>query len=98
MRKAWDRLDELQKAAIAEVVHSAGTEFDAERFSAKYGRLPDFGTVNKWSRDGRPTPLRFFFFGRESGGGFMPADLLWRRPLRDPPGGGLEIRVLSLAS
>lgn len=76
LQTLWQSLDEIQKAVVAEVVHSNGTAFPAQRFHAKYGRAPDFGTVRKYSRDGRPTPLRFFFFGGgERGGGLMPDDL-----------------------
>lgn len=77
LRKVWESLDEIQKAAVAEVVHSPGTEYLSERFLAKYGRRPDFGTISKWSRDGHPTPLRFFFFFGRCGG-FMPEDLKQR--------------------
>jgi hypothetical protein len=75
LRIVWQSLDDLQKAAVAEVVHSHGTVFSAERFHAKYGRLPDFGTVSRYARDGHATPLRFFFYGSERGGGVMPDDL-----------------------
>jgi hypothetical protein len=44
LRTVWQGLDDLARAAIAEVVHSPGTIFAAERFRAKYGRLPDFGS------------------------------------------------------
>ena len=94
LRKAWERLDELQKAAVAEVVHSAGTHFVSERFLARHGRLPGFGTVSKWSRNGHPTPLRFFFYGSESGGGFMPVDLKQRLKAFVPP--PAEVQVESL--
>jgi hypothetical protein len=54
LRAVWQGLDDLQKAAVAEVVHSPSTAFPAERFRAKYGRLPDFGTVSRGSRDSFP--------------------------------------------
>ena len=41
LRAVWQGLDDLQKAAVAEVVHSSDTTFPAARFRAKYGRLPD---------------------------------------------------------
>jgi hypothetical protein len=44
LRRLWSRLDELQRAAVAETVHSPGGRFDAQRFKAKYGRSPDWGT------------------------------------------------------
>jgi hypothetical protein len=62
LRAVWQGLDDLQKAAVAEVVHSPGTAFPAERFRAKYGRLPEFGTVSGGSRDRLPSALRFFFW------------------------------------
>ena len=75
LRAAWQSLDELQKAAVAEVVHSHGTQFPVERFQAKYGREPSWGSLNTYRRDERPTTLRFFFYGSEGGGGIMPDDL-----------------------
>ena len=93
LRAVWERLDDLQKAAVAEVVHSRGTAFPAQRFHAKYGRLPDFGTVSRHSRDGRPMPLRFFFFGGESGG-VMPDDLKERLEAFVPAPIGAEVKSL----
>ena len=58
LRAAWQSLDELQKAAVAEVVHSQGTQFLADRFQAKYGRGPAWGFLNTSRRDERPTALR----------------------------------------
>ena len=54
LRTVWQGLDDLQKAAVAEVVHSGATTFPAARFRAKYGRLTDFGAVSRGSRD-QPT-------------------------------------------
>jgi hypothetical protein len=85
LHTVWQCLDDLQKAAVAEVVHSSGTTFPANRFHAKYGRLPDFGTVDRWSGHGCPTPLRLFFFGSEHGGGVMPDDLKRRLEAFVPP-------------
>jgi hypothetical protein len=81
----WQGLDDLQKAAVAEVVHSRDTTFPAERFRAKYGRLPDFGSVSRWPRDQQPTALRFFFYASEPGGGVMPDDLKERLTTFVPP-------------
>lgn len=92
LRTIWQCLDEVQKAAVAEVVHSPATVFSTQRFHAKYGRLPDFGTVSKHSRNGHPTPLRFFFFGSESGGGFMPDDLKQRLKAFVPPPVGANVK------
>jgi Helicase conserved C-terminal domain len=81
----WQGLDDLQKAAVAEVVHSGDTTFPAARFRAKYGRLPDFGAVSRGARDQPPTALRFFFYAIERGGGVMPDDLKERLTAFVPP-------------
>jgi len=75
LRVAWQSLDELQKAAVAEVVHSHGTQFPADRSQAKYGRAPSWGSLDPYRRDERPTALRFFLYGGAGGGGVMPDDL-----------------------
>jgi hypothetical protein len=85
LRTVWQGLDDLQQAAVAEVVHSPSTAFPAERFRAKYGRLPDFGSVSRWPRDQRPAALRFFFYSIERGGGVMPDDLKERLEAFVPP-------------
>ena len=74
LRTAWQSLDELQKAAVAEVVYSAGTQFPAARFHAKYGRAPSWGSFDTHRRDERPTALRFFFYGSAGGGGVIAVD------------------------
>jgi hypothetical protein len=88
LRMLWQSLDDLQKAAVAEVVHSMDTVFPADRFRAKYGTLPNFETARgDRTRDTRPTPLRFFFFffGRVQQGGVMPDDLKERLRAFVPP-------------
>jgi hypothetical protein len=80
-----ESLDELQKAAVAEVVHSEGTQFPAGRFQAKYGRRPSWGSLNTYRRDERPTALRFFFYGSEGGDGIMPDDVKDRLKAFVPP-------------
>jgi hypothetical protein len=71
LKIVWQCLDELQRAAVAEVVHSSDTTFHSDRFRAKYGRDPAWGSINAYRRDEKPTPLRFFFYSN----GVMPADL-----------------------
>ena len=41
-RAVWDRLDELQRAAVAEAVHEARGSHDPRRFFARYGANPAF--------------------------------------------------------
>ncbi|MHB1710541.1 MAG: helicase-associated domain-containing protein [Acidimicrobiales bacterium] len=74
LHRVWDNLDELQKAAVSEVVHASDPRFPPDRFRAKYGRGPDWGSLGKYVRGARPTPLRFFFFGLD-GDLVMPLDL-----------------------
>ncbi|OLC38821.1 MAG: hypothetical protein AUH28_01535 [Acidobacteria bacterium 13_1_40CM_56_16] len=70
LQTAWRGLDELQRAAVAEVVHSEETYFPADLFRAKYGRDPvwESNEENRYYR--KPSPLCFFFYK-----GIMPDDL-----------------------
>jgi hypothetical protein len=72
LRQVWEGLDELQQAAVAETVHGDRTRFDGSRFAAKYGRQPDWGSVESHRRDTPPTALRFFFYGFQA---IMPDDV-----------------------
>src|SRR2546428_8914806 len=60
LQTAWRGLDELQRAAVAEVVHSEETYFPADLFQAKYGRDPvwESNEENRYYR--KPSPLCFF--------------------------------------
>jgi len=71
LHAAWQRLNELQRAAVAEVVHSTSTQFNADRFRAKYGRDPDWGAADKYGSIRNPSRLCFFFYGNR----VMPSDL-----------------------
>jgi hypothetical protein len=72
LRQMWERLDETQRAAVAEVVHGPSAHLLLDQFCAKYGRTPDFGALDySYGRSGAPTALRLFFFG----GLTMPDDL-----------------------
>ena len=94
LRTVWQSLEELQKAAVAEVVYSRRSDFLAQRFLAKDGRLPDFGTLSRLSREGHVSPLRLFFFGHEADGSVMPDDLKERLKAFVPP--PVEARVKSV--
>ena len=54
VRRLYEALDETGRAAVQEATHGPAGRVDRERFRAKYGRLPDFGTAKD------PTPLRLF--------------------------------------
>lgn len=56
----WERLGELERAAVAEVVHSPDCWFDAARFRAQYGNDPDWGERDRWSRWVSASPLQLF--------------------------------------
>src|SRR5215467_1661175 len=70
LRTVWQGLDELQQAAVAEVVHAGSTRFDAARFRAKYGKDPNWGAADRYGGNRQPSPLQFFFYGS-----VMPSDL-----------------------
>ena len=70
LQKIWQQLDELQKAAVAEVVHSAGNDYRADAFVAKYGQKPNFGKGDRYSYAYQPSLLSLFFYQ-----GVMPSDL-----------------------
>jgi hypothetical protein len=48
LKTVWQSLDDLQRAVMAEVVHSSWTQFLADRFADKYGRNPNRGTADKY--------------------------------------------------
>lgn len=91
LRTVWQCLDELQRAAVAEVVHSSSTKFQADRFHAKYGRGPNWGTKDRYGSRLSPSPLCFFFYGN----GVMPHDLKVRLKTFVPR--PAEVRIKTLA-
>lgn len=70
IQQIWHRLDALQKAAIAEVVHSSTNDYYADSFVAKYGQKPSFGTGDRYSSRYKPSLLSLFFYH-----GVMPPEL-----------------------
>ena len=91
LRTAWHCLDELQRAAVAEVVHSSSPKFFADRFHAKYGRSPNWGTTDEYGYHRSPSMLGFFFYGN----GVMPDDLKARLKAFVPPPAEAKIRTLA---
>src|SRR5580704_8518446 len=47
LRTVWEGLDELQRAAVPEAVHSPSSRLSAGLFRAKYGRDPDWATADE---------------------------------------------------
>jgi hypothetical protein len=92
LRTIWQCLDGLQRAAVAEVVHSSSTQFFADRFHAKYGQDPNWGTSDAHGYHRSPSALGFFFYGN----GVMPADLKERLKAFVPP--PVEAKINTLAA
>ena len=90
LKAVWQDLDDLQRAAVAEVVHSSSTRFLADRFAAKYGRSPNWGTADKYGYRHNPSPLAFFFYG-----GVMPDDLKARLKTLVPKPAEAKVKTLS---
>lgn len=73
LRALFDQLDDLQRKAVSETIHSGSPAFEADRLKAKYGALPVFGTKNqKWSYREDPSLLRLFFHKDGRWGGGLP--------------------------
>jgi len=87
LRQLWASLDTLQQAAIAQVVHSPGNQFDAPGFQAKYGQAPDWGQ-SRYSDFVSPTLLRLFIHG-----GIIPRDLRSALKAFVPPPRAVEIET-----
>ena len=89
LRALWDRLDTLQKLAVADCLYSLDGEFKARQFEARYGALPQFdepppaGAKRYSYSTGAKTRLRLFLFAsrlhRQTVTG-LPAEL--HAPLR----------------
>jgi hypothetical protein len=73
LRDLWDKCDQIQKAAIAETVHSTTSDrYHKNIFINKYGTSPDWGSSGYWSRSAS-TVLGLFFYSF-----VMPEDLKQR--------------------
>lgn len=81
LRSLLARLDEIQRAAVAEAVHDPEGRHYPDRFQARYGRPAGIPRVG-WTGLGGCSPLSFFFFG----GHVLPRDLRDRlRSIVPPP-------------
>jgi len=90
LRALWERLGELEQAAIAEVVHGPEHRFDATQFRAKYGRDPDWGERDNWSSWVSASPLQLFLYQ-----GVIPDDLLARLQAFVPPPSAAALESLA---
>ncbi len=70
LRNVWAKLDDLQKAAVAEVIHGEDGYYFPDIFSAKYGEPADFGTSDRYGINKEPSLLCLFIYGRQ-----IPYDL-----------------------
>jgi hypothetical protein len=61
LRDLWKHLDGLQQKAVSETMYAADGCFNRQRFLAKYGSMPHFGTKDSsWSSRETPSLLRLF--------------------------------------
>lgn len=66
LRELWKRLDDLQQQAVRETIYAADGCFNGQRFRAKYGSMPHFGTKDsQWSYRETPSLLRLFLYSVE---------------------------------
>jgi hypothetical protein len=83
LRALWERLDDIQRMAVAETAYAPDGLFDGNRFRAKYGRLPDF-TIKEngrgYSYYGPPTALGLFLY-HQDGCYSLPDDMRGRLEL-----------------
>ena len=70
LRNLWAKLDDLQKAAVAEVIHGEDGIYFPEIFSAKYGEPANLGTSDNYGYNREPSLLCLFIYGRQ-----IPYDL-----------------------
>lgn len=65
LRALWSQLDQLQQAAVAEATYAPDGLFHADRFEAKYGGQPSWGSKNNriYGYGENPSPLRLFIYG-----------------------------------
>ncbi len=78
LRKAYNSLGELERAAVAEVVHSETDTLETGRFFAKYGSLPGPEPDGRHSFRREPILLEVFLIGRDR---LMPREI--KRRLRE---------------
>ncbi len=88
LRGIWERLDPLQKAAVAEALHSPLHRLDGAMFQAKYGRSPDWGRISPYGEPEEPSLLWLFLYN-----GIIPPDLAARLKSFVPPPSAAELHT-----
>lgn len=88
LKQLWERCDRLQKAAIAEVVHSPTNTYQRDRFVSKYGEGPNWGEGNRFSTYSyKPSILGLFFYHST-----MPDDLKVALKVFVPPPESTQVK------
>ena len=65
LRALWNRLDDMQRLAVAETLYAVDGVFHPDQFRAKYGQLPDFSVKvpgSRYSYHRQPTPLALLLY------------------------------------
>jgi hypothetical protein len=74
LKRLWEKCDRLQQAVISEVVHSADSRYQPQRFVSKYGAEPKWtgegNRISYYSYAYNPSILGLFFYSYT-----MPEDL-----------------------
>lgn len=70
LKQVWEQLDDLQKAAVAEIIHGEDGNYHDNVFRAKYGQDPDWGTSERYGYNRQPSLLCLFIHRRT-----IPCDL-----------------------
>lgn len=83
----WTRMTDIEKAAVAEAVHSNPPCHDKERFRAKYGEYAPWSS----GRGGAASRLELFFYGPDRR---MPDDLRARMRAFAAPPRPVAVKVL----
>jgi len=92
LKRLWGRLGDVERVAVAEVVHSSETRLPVERLRAKYGKVPESDALKEYGPRRSPTALSLFFFG-----GVMPDDLKERLKAFVPPPKEATLEALEAA-
>ncbi len=77
LRDHWALLDQTQRDAVAETIHSTSTVFNPQRFYAKYEKAPNFGKKDSGGWRVEPSRLRLFLFSNANDS-IVPDDLRTR--------------------